>query len=129
MLHPRVRTMAMLQSRRSRRRQWLALWVLAALVAQFELPAAHAVETADPVGDPHAAASDVQLCAAHPEPAHDPAGCFVCRGLLRAHHAAAAPACSEPRRSDPDALLAAPELRPRAAPARSGHPPRAPPAP
>jgi hypothetical protein len=103
--------------------------LLAALVAQLELPAAHAVETADPAGEPaHAAAFDAQVCAAHQEPAHDPAGCFICRGLLRAHHAAAAPACCEPHRSDSNALPAAAELRPHAAPARSGHPPRAPPA-
>ena len=122
--------MTMLRPWRSRQRRWLALCLLAALVAQFELPAAHAAETADPAGElPHAAVFDVQICGTHPEPAHDPTGCFVCRGLLRAHHAAAAPPCGEPRRSDPDAFLAEAPLRPHAAPARSGHPPRAPPAP
>ena len=115
---------------RSRKRRTVALWLLAALVLQLELPAAHAFETADPAGDlPHAAAFDLQVCGTHPEPAHDPAGCFVCRGLLRPQHAAAAPACGEPHRSDPDACLAEASLRPHAAPARSGHPPRAPPAP
>jgi hypothetical protein len=122
--------MAMLEPRRFRQRRWLALCLLAALVARFELPAAHALETADSATElPHAAASDVQVCGTHPEPAHDPADCFVCRGLLRAQHATAAPACGEPRRSDPDACLVEASPWPHVTPARSGHPPRAPPAP
>jgi hypothetical protein len=121
--------MTKLRFRRAAQHRALVLGLLAALLAQLELPAAHAVETAEPTGElPHAAAVDVQIDAAHHQPVHDPGGCFVCRGLLRAPHAAAAPACGEPPRSDSDAFLVDAELRPHAAPARSGHPPRAPPA-
>jgi len=124
--------MTILRLRRSPQRRLLALCLLAALAAQMELPAAHAVETSDAAGalPAHAtAAPELEIEAARPAPAHDPADCFVCRGLLRANHAAAAPASSEPQGRDAKPALAAAELRPHAAPARSGHPPRAPPAP
>lgn len=110
--------------------------VLGTLSLQAALPAAHALELGRLVGAAgRAPASDARVRPADVPalaradrtlPAHDPATCPVCQ-LLHATPGLPLPAAVEHGLAGPAARLATPLERVRARPARSGHPPRAPP--
>lgn len=124
------------QDRRvARRLPTLVLVLLGALAARMALPAAHAWDRAPRSPHPLTAAprgpepSTPELSrAAPPAGQHDPATCPVCQTLLHASPAAPQPASLALPVAGFESLLVVSAPRAHTRAARSGHPPRAPPA-